>query len=232
GKHFLFDELCKKRGKRVVFAAALVSLGVASAVLDHDGDELGNPFLGDEIVEEAGEVFIGFSEAGTVVGDQHGSLAALFVTGWDVNGNCAFVINLVGLHDQRFGIVRVHHAEFLTGNPGVESFAFLGIHHELLEASLGHALHGFRFWSGHVFRADHVIADAVDGGNGAGLAVEAFKLGGLGGVPSPGGGLWAWGPWSGGSGLAGGGLGVLGVGMRSEAEREGKQQEGGRGFHG
>jgi hypothetical protein len=24
----------------------------------------------------------------------------------------------------------------------------------------------------------------------------------------------------------------LGVGMRSEAEREGKQQEGGRGFHG
>src|SRR5262249_34489794 len=117
-------------GHRVILLAALMPLGVAAAVGDHNGDDRRQAFLRDQVVEYARQFHVRFA-LGTVVADHEWRFAARQILGRNVNGYLTLVVDGVGFDDQSLGVLWVHLPEDLSGNPWIEEFGLLRIDGEL-----------------------------------------------------------------------------------------------------
>ena len=176
GQDFGFDVFCVEAGHGVVFLSTLMSLSVATSVGHKDGNHRGNTLLGDQVVQDAGNIHSGFT-LGAIMNHHKRSFRAGFVLGWDVDGDLANVVDLVSIHDEGLGIVGIHCAKYLSGNPGVEQLGVLGIDFELLDFPLWHAGFDFAFAGWSVFRPDEVIAFRINGRIDSGLVIQPNEFG-------------------------------------------------------
>jgi hypothetical protein len=148
----------------------------------------GDALLGDQVVQDGPHTQVRIlAGSGSVVDHHERRFGARLVLRGNVDGDRALVVDIVGLDDQRLGVVRIDLAELLAGDAGVEELGVLRVDHELLHLPLGNAFDLFALRRGHVLRPDDEVVVGVERGiltllqhpegRGARVVVVAHRLG-------------------------------------------------------
>ena len=157
----------------------------------------GTRFCAMRLSSTCGSVISGSPIFGPSCDHDERRLRAALVLRGHVDRDRALVVLRVRLDDQRLRVVRIHRAEHVARDAGIE-LAVLRLHGELLDLAVRNALDRLALGGRRVVGADDEIAVLVDGrvralaGDGGERGAPGPSAGRVGGVGRAGGGLRRW----------------------------------------
>lgn len=191
GKNFVLDELSKEARHIIVLFTPFMTLSITATILDHDCNQCRNALLGDKVIKDSGQVHIWLTKTGAVMGDEQRCCSAGLILSGNINRDSTFVIDVMSFNDESLWVLGIGCTKNFTGDAWVEELAIFGIHHKLLDLTLGYASDGFGFGCSYIFRANKKIAIDINRWVSAWLAIEPGELWSAGGIERS-----SWNPWA------------------------------------